>query len=163
MSHRSPGSHSRALLRLVRPGYRPSVPRLEAGWSRGVLTAISRAAGAWPALRRIHDGIKCLRYCMPGAREQGVDLLDSHFAYPDGYGASYLARWLSIPFVVTLRGTEVRCCKTPFANADCCMPWTAQPGRHSGQLTAGCVLPKGLMRQDVSASAMVLMRALSAG
>src|SRR3569623_363241 len=36
-----------------------------------------------------------------------VDILDAHFAYPDGYAATLLGRWLDIPVTITLRGTEV--------------------------------------------------------
>jgi len=50
---------------------------------------------AWPAARRL--------------RSQGhVDVIDAHFAYPDGYAASMVAGWLGVPCTVTLRGTEVR-------------------------------------------------------
>ena len=37
-----------------------------------------------------------------------LDLIDAHFAYPDGYAASLLGSWLGVPFTVTLRGTESR-------------------------------------------------------
>ncbi|MEQ8264478.1 glycosyltransferase [Pseudohaliea sp.] len=102
------------LLRLVRPGYRPSVPRREV---QDDLIVYSPRFLALPGLGRRFDGfmmaLSAYGTVSRIARECGVDLLDAHFAYPDGYGASYLARWLSIPFVVTLRGTEVRCCGTP--------------------------------------------------
>jgi glycosyltransferase involved in cell wall biosynthesis len=35
------------------------------------------------------------------------DLIDSHFAYPDGYAAGLLGKWLKVPVSITLRGTEV--------------------------------------------------------
>lgn len=34
------------------------------------------------------------------------DIIDVHFAYPDGFGAMFAAGQLGIPFCVTLRGTE---------------------------------------------------------
>ncbi len=40
-------------------------------------------------------------------RKQGVHVIDAHFAYPDGYAASLLGRWLGLPYTITLRGTEV--------------------------------------------------------
>jgi glycosyltransferase involved in cell wall biosynthesis len=40
-------------------------------------------------------------------RKWKFDLIDSHFAYPDGYAATLLGRWLKVPVTVTLRGTEV--------------------------------------------------------
>jgi glycosyltransferase involved in cell wall biosynthesis len=35
------------------------------------------------------------------------DLIDAHFAYPDGYAGVLLGKWLRVPTVITLRGTEV--------------------------------------------------------
>jgi glycosyltransferase involved in cell wall biosynthesis len=34
------------------------------------------------------------------------DLIDAHFAHPDGIAAAYLSRAVGVPFVVTLRGNE---------------------------------------------------------
>jgi glycosyltransferase involved in cell wall biosynthesis len=34
------------------------------------------------------------------------DLIDAHFAYPDGVAAAHLAQTLDLPFMVTLRGNE---------------------------------------------------------
>ena len=41
-------------------------------------------------------------------QEFQFDLIDSHFAYPDGYAATWLGRWFEVPVTITLRGTEVR-------------------------------------------------------
>lgn len=41
------------------------------------------------------------------------DLIDSHFAYPDGVAAALLAARFNIPFTITLRGTELPYSKTP--------------------------------------------------
>ena len=35
------------------------------------------------------------------------NIIDAHFAYPDGYAATLLGKWLKIPVTITLRGTEV--------------------------------------------------------
>jgi glycosyltransferase involved in cell wall biosynthesis len=40
-------------------------------------------------------------------RSFAFNLIDAHFAYPDGYAATLLGRWLRIPVTITLRGTEV--------------------------------------------------------
>ena len=53
------------------------------------------ALGALPRLRRLK-------------RAGRLDILDAHFAYPDGYAASLLARWLNVPLTITLRGKEAR-------------------------------------------------------
>ncbi len=39
-------------------------------------------------------------------REQGVGVIDSHFAYPDGYAGVMLGRHFKLPVTITLRGTE---------------------------------------------------------
>lgn len=38
---------------------------------------------------------------------QRFDLIDAHYLYPDGVAAGLLARWFSLPLVVTARGTDV--------------------------------------------------------
>lgn len=35
-------------------------------------------------------------------------IIDAHFAYPDGYAASLLGKWFRVPVTITLRGTEAR-------------------------------------------------------
>lgn len=45
-------------------------------------------------------------------RKQGFNAIDAHFAYPDGYAAVQLGKWLGIPVTITLRGTEVSQSKT---------------------------------------------------
>lgn len=41
------------------------------------------------------------------------NIIDAHFAYPDGYAATLLGKWLQIPVTITLRGTEVPLSKMP--------------------------------------------------
>jgi teichuronic acid biosynthesis glycosyltransferase TuaC len=48
----------------------------------------------WPAAR--------LRY------RPGFDLIDAHFAHPEGIAAALLSRVLGTPFMITLRGSELR-------------------------------------------------------
>lgn len=57
---------------------------------RGVLMALSALPQVW-RLRREFD----------------FDLIDAHFAYPDGYAAVLLGRWFRRPVCITLRGTEI--------------------------------------------------------
>jgi len=53
------------------------------------------AVGALPRIRKlIRDGYD-------------FDLIDAHYYYPDGVAASFLAKWLGKPFVVTARGTDL--------------------------------------------------------
>jgi glycosyltransferase involved in cell wall biosynthesis len=59
--------------------------------------------GAWnPYLlyRQLLGPVGRLRSAFP------FDLIDAHFAYPDGIAASMLADTFGVPFVVTLRGNE---------------------------------------------------------
>ncbi|MBI3154375.1 MAG: glycosyltransferase [Burkholderiales bacterium] len=102
------------LVRRFRPGFRAGAPahELQQGidvWfprflsPPGLLKRLdgwAMAIGAWPRLRQL--------------RRQGrLDLIDAHFAYPDGFAASVLGRWLRVPVTITLRGTEVRHAQDP--------------------------------------------------
>jgi glycosyltransferase involved in cell wall biosynthesis len=40
-------------------------------------------------------------------RNESDYIIDSHFTYPDGLAATYLAKWLDLKSVITMRGTEV--------------------------------------------------------
>lgn len=96
-------------IRLFRPHFRPVPPYREIQDGIEVLhprffsipgifkslDGFFLALGAFTLLRRLQ-------------RERRCDIIDSHFAYPEGYAASLLGRWLALPFTVTLRGTESR-------------------------------------------------------
>lgn len=55
-------------------------------------------------------------------KEYDFNIIDAHFAYPDGYAASLLGKWFKVAVTITLRGTEV--------------PLTNRPGRRRRMLTA---------------------------
>ncbi len=57
------------------------------------------ALGAAPTVRRL-------------VRERGIDVIDAHFGYPDGFAGRLLARYVGLPLVITLRGKEVRQSRT---------------------------------------------------
>ena len=97
------------LLRLIKPHFRPANARYEKQTGidvfqprylsfPGVLKrydGVLMALGAWRTVRRL--------------QKQGrVQLIDAHFAYPDGYAATLLGEWLGLPVTITLRGTEHR-------------------------------------------------------
>ncbi|WP_370528185.1 glycosyltransferase [Rhodoferax sp. BLA1] len=97
------------LLRLIKPHFRPETNRYEEQAAvdvfqprylsfPGVLKrfdGVLMALGAWRSVRRL--------------QKQGrVQLIDAHFAYPDGYAATLLGKWLNLPVTITLRGTEHR-------------------------------------------------------
>lgn len=46
-------------------------------------------------------------------REFKFNIIDAHFAYPDGYAATLLGLWFKVPVTITLRGTEVPLSKMP--------------------------------------------------
>lgn len=97
------------LLRRWRPHFRPGAPHYERQQDFDVwyprffsvpsvlkrLDGLAMAVGAYPRLRALK-------------RAGRLDLLDSHFGYPDGYAAVLLGRWLGVPVTITLRGTEAR-------------------------------------------------------
>lgn len=101
------------LIRLFRPHYRPMPARLEIqsgvevifprflaipGLFRG-LDSLFMALGSYFTLRRL--------------KARGHNLIDAHFAYPDGHAAIKLGRWLHLPVTVTLRGTEMPQSRNP--------------------------------------------------
>ena len=46
-------------------------------------------------------------------RSFAFNVIDAHLAYPDGYAATLLGRWLRVPVTITLRGTEVPLSRDP--------------------------------------------------
>ncbi|MEK8053337.1 glycosyltransferase [Ideonella sp. DXS22W] len=102
------------LLRRWKPGFRPGAPGHEQQAGHEVwfprflsvpgvlkqLDGLAMALAAWPRLRALR-------------RAGQLDLIDAHFAYPDGYAATLLGRWLGVPVTITLRGTESRLARDP--------------------------------------------------
>lgn len=101
------------LIRRFRPGYRPDLPREEV--QQGVRVLFPRFLSVPGVLRRL-DGLSMALCTLPLMhrlrRENGVGLIDSHFAYPCGSAAVRLGRWLDLPVSITLRGTEARHLRT---------------------------------------------------
>jgi len=98
-----------ALLRRLQPGYRPEKSRHE---SMDGVEILRPRFLAVPGLWRRMDGLamalaswRCVRKLHRAGR---ADIIDAHFAYPDGYAAGLLARWTGVPFTITMRGTEPR-------------------------------------------------------
>lgn len=103
-----------SLLRRWRPHFRPDAPRREV--QAGIEVHHPRFLSV-PGLGKRFDGVLlaystwwCLRRLKS---QQKFDLIDAHFAYPDGYAATLLGRWLDVPVTITLRGTEPRHLATP--------------------------------------------------
>ncbi|NQX88196.1 MAG: glycosyltransferase [Halioglobus sp.] len=96
------------LIRLFKKDYRPQPPRMER--QQGITVYFPRFL-AFPGLFRNLDGLLmylcCLRLVRRLVKEEQVDIIDSHFTYPDGLAATWLARRLGVKCTITLRGTEV--------------------------------------------------------
>jgi teichuronic acid biosynthesis glycosyltransferase TuaC len=97
------------LVRLWRPDYR--VPRAVFETMDGVEVHRPRFFSL-PGLFRHFDGFSAAvasRGIVKRLQQAGrADLLDVHFAYPDGYAGYLLSKWSGLPFVITLRGKEER-------------------------------------------------------
>jgi teichuronic acid biosynthesis glycosyltransferase TuaC len=97
------------LLRRIKPHFRPGAPAYEK--QSGIDVWYPRFFSI-PSLLKTLDGLMMALSALPRMRrlkkEGQLDVIDAHFAYPDGYAASLLAQWLKVPFTITLRGTETR-------------------------------------------------------
>ena len=97
-----------SLIRKSRPHFRPYAPRHEI--QDGVEVLHPRFFSV-PGLFKSLDGLFMALGSLPTLwrlrRRFAFDLIDAHFAYPDGYAATLLGKWLKVPVTITLRGTEV--------------------------------------------------------
>lgn len=106
-----------SLIRRLRPGYRPQPARHEV--QNDIDVWFPRFL-ALPGVFRHWDGFMMALACLPTVwrlQRQGYNLIDAHFAYPDGYAAGLLGRWLHLPTCITLRGTEVPHSRIPALRA----------------------------------------------
>lgn len=103
-----------AWLRRLKPGFRPGAPAHEV--QRGVQVWFPRFLSV-PGVLKGLDGWLMALAVLPRLRrlkrDGRLDLIDAHFAYPDGYAATLLGRWLAVPVTITLRGTESRLARDP--------------------------------------------------
>jgi len=110
----SPWFPFQRLIRLWKPHFRPSTPLHEV--QSGVDVFRPRFLSLPGVLKNL-DGIflaVCSYPRLRSLKNQGrLDVIDAHFAYPDGYAAVHLGRWLDVPVTVTLRGTESRHLRDP--------------------------------------------------
>ena len=97
------------LIRRFKPHFRPGAPAHES--QSGIDVWFPRFLSV-PGLFKKFDGLMMAVCSLPHLRRLKnagrLDIIDAHFAYPDGYAASLLGRWLKVPFTITLRGTETR-------------------------------------------------------
>jgi len=102
------------LIRLFRPHFRPSAPRHEL--QQGIDVYHPRFFSI-PGFFKSWDGLfmalGSYRLASRLRKQRGFDIIDAHFAYPDGFAATLLGKWLKVPVTITLRGTEVPLSKDP--------------------------------------------------
>jgi len=99
-------------LRRWKPHFRPPAPAVEVQEAIEVRRPrFLSVPGAFKWLDGFGMAVGCLPTLLRLKRGFGCNLIDAHFAYPEGYAATLLGRWLRIPVCITLRGTEV-----PLAN-----------------------------------------------
>ena len=99
-------------IRFFRPHFRPALPYREIQDGIEVLhPRFFSIPGIFKSLDGFFLALSTLTLMRRLHHQQHCDIIDSHFAYPEGYAASLLGRWLGLPFTVTLRGTEARLAK----------------------------------------------------
>ena len=64
-----------------------------------------------PGLLKVVDGVFLFLSILPAVlrarRSRDFDVIDAHFAFPEGFAAALLSMWFHRPFTVTMRGTEI--------------------------------------------------------
>ncbi|RLA18478.1 MAG: glycosyltransferase family 4 protein [Gammaproteobacteria bacterium] len=102
------------LIRLLKPNYRPQPQKIE---EQSGITIYHPRFFSIPVLFRASDGffmaLGSLLTLYRLKKEFGFNLIDAHFAFPDGYAATLLGKWFSVPVTITLRGTEVPLSRIP--------------------------------------------------
>lgn len=96
------------LITQFRPHFRPQAPWFET--NQGVPLFLPRFFSV-PVFFRCFDGffmaLSCLLLVRRLKKKNPQTIIDAHFAYPAGYAAVLLGRWLNLPVTITMRGTEV--------------------------------------------------------
>ncbi len=97
-----------SLLRRWKPHFRPPALRHESQQGIEVLhPRFFSVPGAFKQLDGLFMALGSYFTLKKLQRASQLDILDAHFAYPDGYAATLLGKWLGVPVTITLRGTEI--------------------------------------------------------
>jgi len=94
--------------RYLKPNYRPIVPRMEI--QQGIEVYHPRFFSIPGVLKCLDGFFFFLSLLFPLKRirkDFDFDIIDTHFSYPEGFGAVLLARFFNRPVTITLRGTIV--------------------------------------------------------
>ena len=103
-----------SVIRLFKPHFRPTVPKYENQDGIDVYhPRFLSVPGVFKSLDGFFLAVSSYWLLRSLKQRQCFNIIDAHFAYPDGYAASLLGRWLKLPFTITLRGTEARLIKLP--------------------------------------------------
>jgi glycosyltransferase involved in cell wall biosynthesis len=104
------------IIRLWKPHFRPQPERYEV--QNGVQVYFPRFLSV-PGVFKSWDGFFMALGSLPTLikLKKDFNIIDAHFAYPDGYAATLLGKWLKMPVSITLRGTEVPLSKIPTRKA----------------------------------------------
>lgn len=102
------------IIRKWRPHFRPAAPRFEIQSGVEVYHPhFFSIPGLFKSLDGFFMALGSLTTLRKLRRRFGFNLIDAHFAYPDGHAATLLGKWLRLPVTITLRGTEVPLAKLP--------------------------------------------------
>lgn len=101
------------VLRRFKPHFRPAAPATEV--QHGIEVLHPRFL-CFPGIFKSLDGpllaLSTYSTMRRLSKRFNFDVIDAHFAYPDGYAAVRLGKWLKRPVTITLRGTEIRHSRT---------------------------------------------------
>ncbi len=96
------------LIRYFRPHFRPQTPKQEIQNGTEVFYPLFFSVpGVFKSLDGFFMALGSLPTLLRLKKKFNFNIVDSHFAYPDGYAAGLLGKWLKTPITITLRGTEV--------------------------------------------------------
>jgi teichuronic acid biosynthesis glycosyltransferase TuaC len=102
------------LLRRWKPHFRPVAPVMDVQEGIEVRRPhFLSVPGAFKWLDGFFMAVGCLPTLLRLKRTFAFNVIDAHFAYPEGYAATLLGRWLRVPVSITLRGTEVPLARDP--------------------------------------------------
>ncbi len=102
-----------SLIRLIKPHFRPDAGNFEV--QEGIDVYYPKFISI-PGYFKWLDGyflaLSTFFLIRKIKKEFQFNIIDAHFAYPDGFAATKLGKWLSVPVTITMRGTEVRHIRT---------------------------------------------------
>ena len=96
------------LIRKFKPHFRPEAPRKEEQQGFKVYhPRFFSIPGLFKSLDGLFMALGSKSIMRQLKKEFDFNIIDSHFAYPDGKAATLLGQWLNLPVTITMRGTEI--------------------------------------------------------